>query len=151
MDHSWRLQSVMLKVRMFTGEKTRLVLKWGSSIWESFHSIFIFENSSSLRNFFVAVNGRVSFFHLFHFETGNLFDCTLFIVKGKSMMEVVGLRVSETSVVSACCFQMNWNFTRRNWAGCQYPKKPRQPEYFTGVCWEEFSCQCPVLLSRVMK
>lgn len=38
---------------------------------------------------------------------GNLFHCTLFIVKGKLMLGVVGLSVSETSVVSACCFQMN--------------------------------------------
>lgn len=49
------------------------------------------------------------------------------------MMEVVGLRVSETSVVSACCFQMNYNFTRRNQAGCQYPEKSRQAGYSTGV------------------
>lgn len=49
------------------------------------------------------------------------------------MVEVVGLRVSETSVVSACCFQMNNNFTRRSQAGCQYPEKSGQPEYFTGV------------------
>lgn len=48
------------------------------------------------------------------------------------MKEVGGLRVSETSVVSACCFQMNNNFTRRSQAGCYYPEKSRQPECFTG-------------------
>lgn len=36
-------------------------------------------------------------------------------------------------VVSACCFQMIYNFTRRNEAGYQYPEKSGQPEYFTGV------------------
>lgn len=56
------------------------------------------------------------------------------------MMEVVGLRVSETSVVSACCFQMNYNVTRRNDAGCQCPEKSRQPEYFTRVYGE--NCRC---------
>lgn len=58
MDLSWQPQCVML--RIFTGEKNRLVLKWGSSIWESFHFRlweFIFIKKLF---FFAVVNGRVT-------------------------------------------------------------------------------------------
>jgi hypothetical protein len=39
------------------------------------------------------------------------------------MLGVVELRVSETSVGFACCFQTNSNFTTRSEAGCHFSEK----------------------------
>lgn len=51
----WQSQCMML--RIFAGEKADQSLH-EEAVFERV-SIFVFENSSSLRNFFVVVNGRV--------------------------------------------------------------------------------------------
>lgn len=85
-------------------------------------SIFIFENSSSLRNFLLLMIS-LQFQLLFHFETGNLFWLRHCLLWKENLWR--SWKYQKPPVVSAWSFHLSYNFMRSQ-AWCQYSEQSKQ-------------------------